>query len=179
MRRFEDSRILTTAAAAVIALMPTSPSALEIGAGIGLGGSSVTADVGAGSGGISAGVGVSVGDTAAAGAGVGIGADVGISTGTTQSTTSPPGVVEIDPATGQPIPLISLVGMTIMSSDNVPLGRVLSAKRLGDGKLRLQIAVSDFLRTSRSKAILVIAEGPHRDGMIRIGMTAKAFSARV
>lgn len=172
-------------AVALIGLLPAPLQALSIGAGIGVGGSSVDASSSVGGGGVSAGASASVGGTASVEASVGVGgstvgasASVGGTTtpgGTTVSPTQP-GIVSAAPAPSASPALLVLIGMTLMSSDNVPLGKVIAAEQRADGTMMLRVSISDYIKTDKKTARVVFNRPPRHGGTVRLAMTAKRFA---
>jgi hypothetical protein len=201
MLRRVDKTWKSIAAAALIGCLPSSLSALSLGAGVGVGGASAGVGASVGGGGVSAGAGASVGDTASAGAGasvggggtsVGVGATVGgtasvgasVSVGTSFSggTTTKPSPVATTAGVKSAIPgaasspyLLLLIGKTVMSSDNVPLGRVIGAEQRKDGSTIVQISIFDHIRSNSKTARIVLAKAPTGKGSIHLAMSAKRF----
>ena len=186
MRKIVRSHLVAAATAALVTIVPGASSALDLGVGVGIGSTSAGVGASIGGGGISAGagasigggainadVGASIGDTTNVGVGVGIGgtAPTGASLASTQTTS------QASPDSAAPSALPLLVGMTLMSLDNVPLGRVISAQQRTDGKLLIRIKISDYLKTDTETARVVLPEMPRRDGALRVPMSAKRFIA--
>ena len=177
------------ATAALLSILPGSLAALGLGAGASIGGVSAGVGASVGGGGVSAGVGASVGNSVEAGASASVGdsTDVGVSIGIGGTSTHPtgavattqPGVLSPQPgSTSSPV-LIALIGMTVLSSDNVPLGRVLAAEQRGDGTTMLRISIFDHIRSDSKTARLVLAEMPRHDSQVHINMSAKRFVAMI
>ena len=186
MRKIVRSHLVAAATAALVTIVPGASSALDLGVGVGIGstsagvgasigGSGISAGAGAsiGGGAINADVGASIGDTTNVGVGVGTGgtAPTGASLASTQTTS------QASPDSAAPSALPLLVGMTLMSLDNVPLGRVISAQQRTDGKLLIRIKISDYLKTDTETARVVLPEMPRRHGALRVPMSAKRFIA--
>ena len=110
-------------------------------------------------------------DILVAGVGTGGTAPTGASLASTQTTS------QASPDSAAPSALPLLVGMTLMSLDNVPLGRVISAQQRTDGKLLIRIKISDYLKTDTETARVVLPEMPRRHGALRVPMSAKRFIA--
>ena len=199
MRKIVRSHLVAAATAALVTIVPGASSALDLGVGVGIGSTSAGVGASIGGGGISAGAGASIGGggiSAGAGASIGggaIDADVGASIGDTTNVgvgvgiggTAPTGASlastqttsQASPDSAAPSALPLLVGMTLLSLDNVPLGRVISAQQRTDGKLLIRIKISDYLKTDTETARVVLPEMPRRDGALRVPMSAKRFIA--
>lgn len=181
MAKFVGLPTKSAATALFLGVLPHAVIALDIGAGIGLGGSSVGVGASVGSSGASAGATASLGDTRSS-ADVGIGlidtaiADVNATIGTGAANTQP--VAPQAAAASEAEALVqSFVGLILISSDNVPLGRVVAAEMRTNGSLHLRIAISDYLRSPAKTAKVVFQEMPRMNGNIRLGMTAERFIA--
>ena len=161
-------------AAALIGLLPAPLYALNVGAGVSIGGSSVNASVSVGGGGVSADTSASIGDSTSVGASVSVGTSTTTPTGTTATPTQP-GLVQAAPPSSAAPALLVLIGMTLMSSDNVPLGQVIAAEKRADGTTMLRVSISEYIKTDKKTARVIFDGLPRHNGTVRLAMTAKRF----